>query len=686
MSKKLISLIYITCMLSSTMLAVHELRTPLSLLSRLNNINGSFHYPIKYIDEEKTNVDLWGGAYYRQACHGFCPKVCDSCCNSCSQNCVRFACDSVCNSCNSGVSHCSTGCCDNNSICKVNTNYIGCFDCDGKKVSLAKLFFGKETFHGVDAFNPDSIAQDSVLRTVPLTPVIDYSEKGIVLGIHFEHKVRCKNWRVGFNASLPIKKIEVEADLTCDTCCTLVEERTEDPLNLAERAFLKLEYLPDTDIQTVDVTSVGETYAYRMDLLNDLGLLEFPGGGSITVAGVDLGEKDEFLNPGVKIFPAVAYRPKDDDIKAQLVTLDIFDAADVPTSFEEPRSLAFGNPSDDDNDPGVIEPLVLPADGTIPLNPPASGSLDEKRSRYYRYVDQSTPYIISEADQETIFVVPSYARTNGNNNTMYSAGGMTIKNLVEQRIRELDQDSCCSKRGPELLFSDFGVCLRDSECITGLGDLDTSIFVAYDFTERSFAEVVVGMRFPTGKKSKCPGSIYYVPTGNNGHFEAKIGVDGGWKSKRWFGIHAEAYYAHVLEAEEKRAAQFKGATIRGIGSCVNAKVKWGYFVGHLDMTVFHPENQNMGFTLGYEIYYKRHDKVRFCNTCFGDRAEDFYAEIVQLDSSLLEVDTNILAHKLRGQVYHRWNYFELYAGASRVLGGWNSMKESEVHIGFGINF
>lgn len=33
--------------LSSTLFAVHELPTPLSLQSKLNLINGSFHYPIR---------------------------------------------------------------------------------------------------------------------------------------------------------------------------------------------------------------------------------------------------------------------------------------------------------------------------------------------------------------------------------------------------------------------------------------------------------------------------------------------------------------------------------------------------------------------------------------------------------------------------------------------------------------
>jgi len=677
MNKKILSLMCITCIFTVTTRAVHELRTPLSLNSKLNLINGSFHYPLKYVDEEKTNADLWGGAYYRQACKGFCPKVCDWCCNACCEDCVTCVCDSACSSCNSGSSSCSSSCCSSNGPCAVNTNYIGCFDCCGKKVSLAKLFFGKSSFRGDEIFGTTATGIPDVLTDdrYKLTPKIDYKEKGVVLGIHLERKVTDKNWRIGFNAALPIKKIEVEADLTCDSCCTIVTEGEDGPVvDLTGRYYLKAEHLYDEDNTSWGLTSIGESFAYRLDLLNELELVDWSG-TSITVAGVDIGSDVERVGGGGGnyqfILPAAVFNPIG-------TTVDLTDTPWLLAPNTKPESLSVRNP---------IAPGSLPIVPSVNLNPlPSDGTISEGA---YNRVDAATSYAVLSADkaqQEKIFVVPAFSTGFNGSENLYTAGGLTIKNKVEQKIRELNEDDSSCKKGPELLFAEYGVCLTDKQCVTGLGDLDTSVYVAYDFTDRSFAEIVFGMRFPTGKKNGCPGKIYHIPTGNNGHFEAKLGVDGGWRSKRWFGIHAEAYYTHVLEAIEKRPAQFCGATVRGIGPCVDAKVKWGYFVGHLDMTVFHPENQKMGFALGYEIYYKRHDKVQFCGACLGDRAEDFLGNIVKLSSSLAEVDTNILAHKIRGQVYHRWNYFELYAGASRVVGGWNGMLENEVHIGFGINF
>ena len=82
MSKKFLGLIVASCALSSTIGAVHEIRTPITLLSKLNNINGSFSYPLKQVDYEKTNVDIWAGAYYRSAFNGYCPKNCGGCCGN----------------------------------------------------------------------------------------------------------------------------------------------------------------------------------------------------------------------------------------------------------------------------------------------------------------------------------------------------------------------------------------------------------------------------------------------------------------------------------------------------------------------------------------------------------------------------------------------------------------------------
>lgn len=485
MTKKFLGIVLATCTLGSTMVAVHEMRTPLTLLSKLDNINGSFSYPLKRIEPvlcNKTSVNFWGGAYFRAAYNAYGPKQCDFCCG-CNDVCVQANCDynydlCGCNCACASFNNCQA-CCQGNSICASNTNYIGCTCCPENKTPLASLFFGKATFGGQEAFNYASEVtsrpcyQYLLTATTTVSPKLDYKETGVVLGMHIERKAEGRDWRAGFNATLPIKSIEVVRHFDCDSA---------DYSNLCQS------------------------------------------------------QSDMFLN--------------------------------------------------------------------------------------------------------------------------YT----------------------------EMFFNLYGVRLCDSERFIGIGDLDTTLLVGYDFTDRSYLELVGGIRFPTAKTNKNPGRVYFVPAGNNGHFEARVGFDGGWRSKTWVGLSSDIYYSHVLQATEKKAAQFNCATVRGIGPCVDAKVKYGYFVGHLNMTIFHPEYQDLGMALGYEFYYKRHDKTCFA-TCNGaDRMQDFFGVVNPINPSLMMNNTDILAHKVRGQFYNRWDSFELYAGASKVVGGYNCMNEGEVYMGFDVNF
>jgi len=48
--------------------------------------------------------------------------------------------------------------------------------------------------------------------------------------------------------------------------------------------------------------------------------------------------------------------------------------------------------------------------------------------------------------------------------------------------------------------------------------------------------------------------------------------------------------------------------------------------------------------------------------------------------------TKAMLHKIRGELFHRWNFFELFAGGYQAVGGRDAMKESEGHIGFVVYF
>ena len=97
---------------------------------------------------------------------------------------------------------------------------------------------------------------------------------------------------------------------------------------------------------------------------------------------------------------------------------------------------------------------------------------------------------------------------------------------------------------------------------------------------------------------------------------------------------------------------------------------------------FHPDNPNLGFTLGYELYAKQNDKVCFCE----DTAVDFLDRTEKLDHCILECDTDTMTHKLRGEIFNRIGYFEIFGGGSWIVAGRNAMREGELHIGAMIYF
>ena len=636
MDKKFLKLVALLSFASSSILVgVHELRTPLSLTSRLNPLSGYQHYRFKPLYKHRWNVDLWAGAYYRRADNGMGPKKLDKC--SSSQFPVTWGSDCDCcpRSCGCCTDDCSSVCLP--SSCGTFWGSCGscCYDedaCNRKKIPLSELFFGKSDFRGEEVF------ADGILLNRPngypglsfamLRPRFDYNERGVVLGAHVEKQIEGSKWRWSWNVNIPIKSIEVEQNWACGL------EKTEETL----------EDVVVNTTQVVDDSEVQQVSAYRLDFLSTLVdatgnamVVYGDGSGATTIAGRNVTTSSAAI-------PMYAYRRDDGKL--------------LPENF-----------------------TVGPVDGAaVNLNAAGSNGADNTKLQFIvnANVNYKNGLGKERAAQGKLFMVPI---SDGAGELQPDA--KIIQNTVNFILEGLDISGSGSAIS---FFGSRGICFCANEHIVGFGDLQTQSAIAYDFTERAYIEAAMGFKYPTGKKHKNPCRLFYMPTGNNGHFEFRFGLDGAWRSKKWFGIYADFSYSHVFEETEKRAAAFKGATVKNIGPCVEAKVKWGYFLGHLDMTVFHPDNQNLGFALGYEGYYKRYDKIRFCTCDQSYKVEDLLGERHALDSCVLESNTNILTHKIRGEVFHRWNYFHLYGGASRVVGGWNGMRETEAHIGCSINF
>jgi len=669
MSKKLLKLVVAIVIIASskTLFSTSELRSPLSLNSRLNNIGGFSHYPLDPVGcDSLWSVDFWGGFYFRKAHCGMAPRGCDSCTLASrglvgkGSSCGYCAPPSCCfNDC--------CGCCPPGPIYDGYCNSLGpcCHDedlCDSRTVPLSTLFFGKSEFRGEEAFAGGILINrpsgSPGLSFAKLRPRFDYNERGVVLGMHFEKRPECKKWRFGFNFTLPIKSIEIEQNSDC--CC----EETLGDVMCIERAHL----VPADGDSTCGTDgklgeqAYAEGWSYRLDFLTSLYM---PNGeplvqyedGNIKIAGFP-------TNYNCPPQATVVFRKRPDCTCYYCTSVEPCDSS---------LTWPLYNP-DNGREPNVVTPL--PGDGCTGLS----------TNQVARTVDDQdyTMLAMDRCAQASLFVMPFYNNAPEGEGFVYiQPNAQVMKDIIDDIVNYLD---FTGKASASHFFSQRGVCLCKNEYVCGLGDFDTDFYVGYDFDERSFLEFVVSLRLPTGKKNKNPGRVFYQPTGNNGHVETKVGFAGGRRTKRWFGFSADVVYSHVFEACEKRAAAFRCAQIKNIGPCVDAKVKWGYFLAHADFTLFHPENQNMGFALGYEFYYKKKDDICFCFCDKDPRVKDFLGEFHELDARLLSMNTDVATHKIRGEFFHRWCYFEIYGGASKVLGGWNGMRETEAHIGFDIYF
>lgn len=547
--------------------------------------------------------------------------------------------------------------------------------CDStKKVPLAQLFFGKATFQGQEAFAGGVITTPgaAALKYINMHPRFSYTEKGVNFAVETEKRWDDSKWRVGGQLSLPFKVIDLERNV-CSA--TMVDTGTNDFNGLVCR---RSETLLNTTGDSVPTTAC--VPAYRLDFLTNLGLVEY-GNHSVRIAEIEvagvLGE-----SAGGQPAAAALYSANGTCSTQQYAT----PRASLNALGVNGIGTMLGNV--------VATRSVVNNDGTLTTGVNA----EINRAGFNNVTDYTNLGALGGA-QAKLYIVPGYDPNPENGKTTrFETEAAIIMDAVEDAMSELETTG---EMQAEQYFYDQGVHFCQNHRMVGLGDMDLDLFVGYDFTKKCWGKLVAGVVFPTGKKICDPGQLLEQATGNNGHFELKLGADFGWKACKWLAFDLDASYNFVLEANEWRGAPFKGATIKNIGPKIQAKTKWGYFTGHFDVSFFHPENQNLGFTLGYEAYVKQCDKIKLCGTCGAagttsttavqfpvmggcGQSTVLNATPAELDASILAADTKRVSHKIRGEVFHRWSFCEIFGGASSVFAGKNIMKETECHIGCGI--
>lgn len=527
------------------------------------------------------------------------------------------------------------------------------FDCtDADKVTrdtttLSQLWFGKTVFRGENAFaggtfagapNATQVLVNGVnpyLSFARIMPKFDYNETGCNMGIDFARYVgNDDRFHIGGRANIPFKIIEIEQD----SAYTL-EETLDD-------VFVTRVINTDEAAAPIQID-----YAMRFDFLNTLvfnqttqpsgtvtpqPVVRYNANGSITVTG-------QPLTGATSDIPA-AYATKSAD-------------GEVP-EFPFRRTPSQAGTALGANGEGI--------DGQVYF--------------FQNGVDYAGNIRNNRDAQAEVFITP---RSNAD-------GVITLaSDNIRNNIQFLIDNSLIVSEPASSFFLDNGINLAEYERIVGVGDLSTEIYGGIGHYNDWFVDGIFGVQFPTGKRQPTSNRIFYKPTGNNGHVEIKLELDGGWQPCRWFAFEIRPAFFHAVKRSEKRAAPFEGATITNIGPEIDMNVSWNYFVLRTDFSFFHPHNPDLGLVLGYELFAKGKDNVSLgsCFPCDDQTVTDLLGRTNQtLDVSNYECGTNSLANKLRGQIFYRCNYFEIFGGGTHIVSGRHVMKETEGHLGLMIYF
>ena len=512
-------------------------------------------------------------------------------------------------------------------------------ECHGRKrTPLSRLFFGASDFRGEEAFfgGEASVPTNPWLNISTMKPRVRYSEHGVTFGVTVNRQYK-KAWNLGFRANLPYRIIDVDRYTDCcdQFSSELGGERLEDVVDYKPESFTN----GDPAVTTGLVN-----YAYRLDFLSQL---------PFAVVGPAVNE------------PLVNYANDDFGDRITIANQDI-------TGAEATANVHAIKRAD-----GTKPPLNVPygssgnANGTI--NADGSGIAENQRGAFSSETDY-TPLGTSRAAQKMLWIVPKIEFDG--DVAAQTLEAKQINGAVKSLLAVLDDSA-------EDFFTRQHICFQ-SQRNQGFGDLDTEFYANYTFSSPWWVEGMFGLRLPTGGRIKDPRRVFVMPRGNGGHVEVKLAVAADWEPEQveWLKLKADVAYSHVFSRTERIAAPFKGATAKNIGPCVDAKISWGYFLGHLDLTFVEPDKKHCGVDIGYELYAKRKDTVKF--EC--QKATDFQGVNRELNACIVEKFTNVVAHKFRTELFWECCNCNLFGGWTHVFAGKNAPRETDWYFGLQVKF
>lgn len=472
------------------------------------------------------------------------------------------------------------------------------------KCPLSSIIFGKGKFTGSEAFSPQSatppittisygtnrtISCNPLLFSSVLKPCLRFIDRGVMFALQIARRIHdC--WSIGVRGSVPYRNFEITYAQCCSNNTSLFGGQTTRNVACTKRET----------INGVPVTS----YAYRLDFLSSLAAGCKPPQNQVPV--VDYANSFFINNPIT--------------ISNQNVT----DAISLPINARNPVSVIHNNTK-----PSGQLALPLAQAQTLPALP-ADGITSSYRARF---VD-NTSYVPLGYDPDTqseLWVVPSVGTTD------LVPAALVIRDQVEAILTKNGHSS-------EEFFELCGDCFAP-QAKRGVGDTQTELFVRYQPIDELYIEGLVGISFPTGRRIESPNNVFLWPTGNNGHYEYRLGGYVGYQPSTCFMLNISSYYTWVGKREECVLAAYNGATIKNIGGpIVSADITWSYYLGSIDaLFMRNCRGGLLGIDVGYELYNKKHDTV-----CFKQKtAVDCLGNTSALSRCVLEQRTHVISHKVR---------------------------------------
>ncbi len=527
------------------------------------------------------------------------------------------------------------------------------------KVSLSNLFFGAPSFTLAQIVTPGTLPPAySLLSLTSLTPTFDYNEIGAIFGVNLETVFGCDcQWHAGVRARVPFRSLKT----ALNSCCALEESTSITDLYVLDNERVNCPTC-NVDVPVGMEETVQDVFAIRLDLAS--ALFEQQSGvppltqllvyGNGTTTPPPVGDTEMFGIDITNVSPGLTP-----------VYLIESDGGGIPTP-------PFG--------------LIQPDVADLPMLP-LSGVGAGTGSRYvFEAVAPyaGSPIATNPALQKNFWIAPAINNSAADPDLDLVDDADTIRNELNTLL-QFHQINNIS--GLALLSSGTNAVSFDTIENNGLGNFDLEFYLRHDLCDccvgHLFAEGIIGARFPTDTRVTATNNLLLVPTGNNKHYEAKIGGFVGWSPIEWFAVKADAWYYWVLSKKETVPAPFMGATVANIGPGVPAKVRWSYFIGDIDFTFLIPcLDSYVGFDVGYQAWVKQKTHVDLSVSS----ATSFFGTVLPLDATILENNTKRVAHTIKAEIFRQTCDWQIYAGWNHAVAGKNALNDSDWYLGLEVYF